>query len=459
MRDGGKSEEEAACAGCARRTCKGVSLGRDRGSPSSTARTVALIYRGHDAEQLAHESTFEATAFLLWNGRLPDDAELSDLRHRAVAGMVVPSQVLDAIRALGDTALPMDVLRTGLSVWGAMRARAEGGDSEDALWALAATPAIVADYARLRSGEAILAPDPELGIVENYLLKLSGERPEAAQARALDAYFILGAEHGMNASTFTARVIVSTLSDLASGLVGAVAALKGPLHGGAPSHVSHMIDEIGTPENAEPWLRNKLEAGEVLMGFGHRVYRTYDPRARALGEVAESLAGENERLALARHVEEVALRLLDEYKPGRKLYTNVEYYAAVVLGGIAAARSVPGDVRRRPHRRLDGAHPRAAAAQPPDPPDGRLRRADARVLSPRCGRRLGQRLRELLDARLRGLQAAAAGAVERLAALPQRERLLERRGAVLEPLHDLLELVARCLERQLLGGLDLIHPL
>src|SRR3954466_14732534 len=154
-----------------------------------------LIYRGHDAEQLAHESTFEATAFLLWNGRLPDDSELADLRKRAVAAMVVPSQVQDAIRALGDAALPMDVLRTGLSVWGAMRARAEGGDSEDALWALAATPAIVADYARLRAGAEILDPDPELGIVENYLLKLSGERPEAAQARALDAYFILGAEH------------------------------------------------------------------------------------------------------------------------------------------------------------------------------------------------------------------------------------------------------------------------
>jgi citrate synthase len=293
-----------------------------------------LIYRGHDAERLAHESTFEATAFLLWNGRLPDDAELSDLRQRAVAGMVVPPEVHDVIRALGSVALPMDVLRTGLSVWGAMRARAEGGDSEDALWALAATPAIVADYARLRSGSEPLAPDPDLGIVENYMLKLSGNRPDPAQARALDAYFILGAEHGMNASTFTARVIVSTLSDLASGFVGAVGALKGPLHGGAPSHVSHMIDEIGTAENAEPWLRRKLEAGEVLMGFGHRVYRTYDPRARALGEVAEGLAAENERLALARHVEEIALRLLDEYKPGRKLYTNVEYYAAVVLGGV-----------------------------------------------------------------------------------------------------------------------------
>ena len=164
------------------------------------------------------------------------------------------------IRSLGSVALPMDVLRTGLSVWGALRGRDEGGDSEDALWALAATPAIVADYARIRAGAAPLAPDPELGIVENYLLKLSGEPPDPAQARALDAYFILGAEHGMNASTFTARVIVSTLSDLASGLVGAVGALKGPLHGGAPSHVSHMIDEIGSPENAEPWLRRKLDA-------------------------------------------------------------------------------------------------------------------------------------------------------------------------------------------------------
>ena len=293
-----------------------------------------LIFRGYDAERLAHESTFEATAYLLWNGRLPDDAELADLRRRAVSAMVVPSEVHDAIRSLGSVAPPMDVLRTGLSVWGALRGRDEGGDAEDALWALAATPAIVADYARIRTGAAVLAPDPALGIVENYLLKLSGERPDPAQARALDAYFILAAEHGMNASTFTARVIVSTRSDLASGLVGAVGALKGPLHGGAPSHVSHMIDEIGTPENAEPWLRAQLESGERLMGFGHRVYRTYDPRARALGEVAAGLAGENERLALARHVEETALRLLDEYKPGRKLYTNVEYYAAVVLGGV-----------------------------------------------------------------------------------------------------------------------------
>ena len=296
--------------------------------------------------------------------------------------MVVPSEVHDAIRSLGPDALAMDVLRTGLSVWGAMRGRAEGGDSEDALWALAATPAIVADFARLRTGAQVLAPDPELGIVENYLLKLSGDRPDPAQARALDAYFILGAEHGMNASTFTARVIVSTLSDLASGLVGAVGALKGPLHGGAPSHVSHMIDEIGSAENAEPWLRRKLEAREVLMGFGHRVYRTYDPRARALGEIAEGLA-RRERAPRAR-----APRRGDRAAPagGVQARSPAVHERRVLRGRRArrcrpAARSLPGDVRRRPHRRLDGAHPRAAAAQPPDPPDGRLRRADARVLS------------------------------------------------------------------------------
>ncbi len=197
------------------------------------------------------------------------------------------------------------------------------------------------------------------------------------------------------------------------------------------------------------------------MGFGHRVYRTYDPRARALGEIAEGLAAENERLALARHVEEVALRLLDEYKPGRRLYTNVEYYAAVVLGGVdlppdlypatfAAARTAGWTahiLEQLQHNRL--IRPTVDYVGP-----------DARVLRPAVrGRRLGQRLGELLDARLGGLEPAAAGAIESLAALPQRECLLQRRGAVLEPLHDLLQLVAGRLERQLLDRYGLIHPL
>ncbi len=200
--------------------------------------------------------------------------------------------------------------------------------------AAAATAALVADHHRVRQGLEPVEVDPDLGFVGNYLLKLNGETPDATRCRALDAYFTLAAEHGMNASTFTARVIVSTLSDIGSGLVGAVGALKGRLHGGAPSHVSTMLDDIGTAENAEPWLRATIESGERLMGFGHRVYKTYDPRARALGVVAGQLAGDDPRLGLARHVEETAIRLLEEYKPGRRLYTNVEYYAAAVLSNV-----------------------------------------------------------------------------------------------------------------------------
>jgi citrate synthase len=220
-------------------------------------------------------------------------------------------------------------------MWAAKRGKDEGGDADDATWAVASAAALVADHHRVRQGKEPVAVDPALGFVENYLLKLNGEAPDATRARALDAYFTLAAEHGMNASTFTARVIVSTLSDIGSGLVGAVGALKGRLHGGAPSHVSSMLDEIGSSDNVEPWLRQRIEAGERLMGFGHRVYKTYDPRARALGEVAEQLAGEgDERFALARQVEQTAIQLLEEYKPGRRLYTNVEYYAAAVLGGV-----------------------------------------------------------------------------------------------------------------------------
>jgi citrate synthase len=315
---------------------EGVSLGRTA-IALVDGQNGRLIYRGHDAERLAEDCTFEQVAHLLWHGVLPDDVQLAALHARLIEGMTVPAEVHATLATLLPDGLPMDVLRTGLSAWATLRHRAEGGDADDAIWALAATPALVADIARIRANAPILAARPELGLVENLLFKMSGREPDPAKARALDAYFTLAAEHGMNASTFTARVIVSTLSDIGSGLVGAIGALKGRLHGGAPSHVSHMIDEIGTPENAEPWLRARLDANERLMGFGHRVYRTYDPRARALGKVAGSVSESDERLALARHVEQTALRLLQEYKPHRPLYTNVEYYAAAVLGNVDLA--------------------------------------------------------------------------------------------------------------------------
>jgi citrate synthase len=319
--------------GLAVRGLEGVSVGETR-IALVDGENGRLIYRGHDAEVLATEATFEQTAYLLWHGDLPDESQQAELHGALMDGLKTPPEVLDAIRGLEPDALAMDVLRTGVSAWGALRHKDRGGDEEDAVWALGAVAAIASDHERLRQGLDIIEPDPALGFVDNYLLKMTGEKPEKSRARALDAYFTLAAEHGMNASTFTARVIVSTESDVASGLVGAICALKGRLHGGAPSHVTSMLDEIGTKENAEPWLRKQIEAGERLMGFGHRVYKTYDPRARALGKVADELGGHDERFALARHVEETAVRLLEEYKPGRRLYTNVEYYAAAVLGGV-----------------------------------------------------------------------------------------------------------------------------
>jgi citrate synthase len=163
---------------------------------------------------------------------------------------------------------------------------------------------------------------------------LNGERPDDASARALDAYFMVAAEHGFNASTFAARVITSTRSDIASAVCGAIGALKGPIHGGAPSEVRSQLLEIGSADRAEAWIRAALDRKEKLMGFGHRVYRAYDPRAAALRTVAEGMTDIADWLALAVKVEDIALRLLAERYPDRALKTNVEYYTAAVLQGV-----------------------------------------------------------------------------------------------------------------------------
>ncbi|MBA3778726.1 MAG: citrate synthase/methylcitrate synthase, partial [Chloroflexi bacterium] len=195
-------------------------------------------------------------------------------------------------------------------------------------------PSALAAYARLRQGLEPIEPDPELELAGAFLYQLTGERPDAASARALDAYFIVAAEHGFNASTFTARVITSTRSDIASAVCGAIGALKGPLHGGAPSEVINQLHQIGSPERAELWARAALGRGERIMGFGHRVYRAYDPRAAALRQVAEGLTGMAEWLDVAVRIEDIILRLFEELKPDRVIKTNVEYYAAAVLQGV-----------------------------------------------------------------------------------------------------------------------------
>jgi citrate synthase len=246
----------------------------------------------------------------------------------------VPDAVLTALRALPKTAKPMDALRTAVSAWGATQGLAWPPTVEQARALTAASPSALAAFARIRQGKDPIEPDPSLDLTEGFLYQLKGERPDAGTARALDAYFIVGAEHGFNASTFTARVVTSTQSDLASAVCGAIGTMKGPLHGGAPSEVVDQLAKVGSVEHAETWLTDALDRGERLMGFGHRVYRAYDPRAAALRKVAEGMEHKPEWLQLAIQVEDVALRLLAERHPDRPLKTNVEYYAAPVLMGV-----------------------------------------------------------------------------------------------------------------------------
>ncbi len=207
----------------------------------------------------------------------------------------------------------------------------------EALALVARLPGIVAAYSRLLEGEEPVAPDPELGHTANYLYVLTGEEPGAESVRALETYLNTVADHGMNASTFAARVIVSTRSDFVSAIAGAIGALKGPLHGGAPGPALDVVFEIGESGRAETVLREKLGRGERLMGFGHRIYKVRDPRADVLATAAKRLytteADEGlYRLALA--VEKAALAVLAEHKPGRNLQTNVEFYTALLLHGL-----------------------------------------------------------------------------------------------------------------------------
>src|ERR687891_62596 len=284
-----------------------------------------LTISGFPVEEIAGRASFEEIVYLLWHDVLPDPEQLADFRRelagrrellRAVAGEEVP--VMDALRMAAGTVSP-------------------GTDEEEALALVASLPTMVAAYSRLLEGEEPVDPDPELGHAANYLYMLTGEVPGAEFTRALDTYFTTVSDHGMNASTFAARVIVATRSDFVSAVVGAIGALKGPLHGGAPGPALDVVFEIGDASRAEAYLREKLGRGERLMGFGHRIYRVRDPRADVLAAAAERLYttdGNKELYELALDVEQTALWLLAEHKPGRNLQTNVEYYTALLLHGL-----------------------------------------------------------------------------------------------------------------------------
>jgi citrate synthase len=297
-----------------------------------------LTYRGYDIGDLAAHATFEEVAFLLWHGRLPNRKELTELHREMAAHRALPQAVLDSMHAAPHGAWPMDVLRTAVSSLALFEpVQADGTHVSDVATAIrltAATATAVASWDRLRRGQAPIPPRADLSHAANFLYMKNGEAPPETAARALDVYFVLLADHGFNASTFAARVTTSTWADMYAATTTAIATLQGDLHGGAPGKVMKMILDIGDPDKAEAYVRGIVDKGGRVMGIGHREYKVRDPRAEPLERMARDLgqsSGKPQWYAVARRLEDVAVRVLDEKKPGRRLYANVEFYTAPTL--------------------------------------------------------------------------------------------------------------------------------
>ena len=296
-----------------------------------------LEYVGYDIDSLARNSTFEETVFLLWNRRLPNAAELATLAAELRAEYDLPEAVWQMIRATPRTAHPMHMLRTLVSSLG-MFDREADDNSPEANWRksvrlLAKTPTIVANFDRHRKGKPLVRPDATMDMATNFLNMLNGARPTVAVAKALDVCLILHADHGLNASTFAARVTISTLSDMYSAITTAIGTLKGPLHGGANEEVMHMLNEIGTMDNVEPYIKERLARKDRIMGFGHRVYKAYDPRAGYLKTFAKQIATDTGNQGLY----EMSTKIEDIMKTevaAKGIYPNVDFFSATTYHSI-----------------------------------------------------------------------------------------------------------------------------
>ncbi|MGW1143057.1 citrate/2-methylcitrate synthase, partial [Streptomyces zhihengii] len=295
-------------------------------------------YRQYSAVELAQTRDFEDVWHLLAHGDLPDAPRRAAFTERTGALRRLPDDVraaLPAIAAATGLSGPLAGLRTALSLLGASLGFRPVYDidaerrRDDGLAAAAAVPTLLTALYRIGQGLEPVEPREDLGYAANYLYMLTGSEPDARRARAVEQYLISTIDHGFNASTFTARVIASTGADVAACLVGAVGALSGPLHGGAPSRALDTLDAIGTPDRIDGWIRERVLAGDRIMGFGHPVYRTEDPRSRMLRGIAQEFGGPLVDFAV--EVEHRVEAILAELKPGRELHTNVEFYAGVVM--------------------------------------------------------------------------------------------------------------------------------
>jgi citrate synthase len=305
-------------------------------------------YRQYNAIELAQKRTLEDVWYLLFEGELPSIRDREAFIEKVKPLREIPVEVKDLLPQVaalgGPEAPPLDMLRTTYSMLAVdldFRPWLDISHEElyaQALRTCAVVPTLLTSLYRLKHGLDPVDPHPDLSYAANYLYMLHGEVPKPDHARAIEQYLISTIDHGFNASTFTARVITSTGADLGSAVVGAIGALSGPLHGGAPSRALDMLDAIGEEDKAEPWLRDAVERGDRLMGFGHRVYKTDDPRSTMLREIAERLGGP--KVDLAEAIERKAIDVLADMKPGRRLYTNVEFYAGVVMETCGVPREM-----------------------------------------------------------------------------------------------------------------------
>jgi citrate synthase len=286
-----------------------------------------LSYRGYNIHTLAEHATFEEVIYLLWNGTLPTAEQLSELKQKLSASGSLPEPVVDLLRA-NAKALPMDLLRTAVSMLGLYDPQAREMSPEangaKAIRLMAQASALVAGYGRIRAGKEPLAADPSLSFAANFLYTLTGSKPDDVMERVFDVALILHADHELNASTFAARVTAATLSDIHSAITSAIGALKGPLHGGANEDVIRMLLQVAEPEKAVERVHAMLSQKMKIPGFGHRVYRTEDPRAthlRALSEELGKRTGHERLFLMSKRVEETV-------KSEKKLIPNVDFYSA-----------------------------------------------------------------------------------------------------------------------------------
>ncbi len=302
-----------------------------------------LIYQGYDIHDLAEHSTFEEVIYLLWNGKLPNQSELNDLTKQIRASYEAPAEVIGLMKSFPKEADPMDVLRTSVSALDFYDKDGHGTDRENAMKAAVKITGqigtIAAAWDRIRNGKDVVAPDKSLSIAENFLYMLRGEKPDADEARMFDIALILHADHELNASTFTTRVVAGTLADMYGAVTAGIAALAGPLHGGANTNVMKMLIEIDDPAKIDGWVDEALASKKKIMGIGHAVYKTEDPRATWLRKFSKQMAdkkGESKWYEMSQRIEHLMLE-----KKG--MYPNVDFYSASTyyLMGIALDMYTP----------------------------------------------------------------------------------------------------------------------